>query len=119
MDAYPGLYDFTDIHRIPTLTALTQFFVDNHSGFHDLRAYLKGYALTGDVLATLRVPSHILFARDDPVIPARDLERIARPESLSVTVTEHGGHCGFVESYSLRNWAERQIAHLFEQAADG
>jgi predicted alpha/beta-fold hydrolase len=119
MGAYPSLYDFSDVGRIPTLTELTAFFVDNHSGFHDLRAYLKGYALTGDVLAPLRIPSHILFARDDPVIPARDLARIARPECLSLTVTEQGGHCGFVESYRLGNWAERQIARLFDQAGAG
>lgn len=119
MDAYPALYDFSHVERIPTLTELTAFFVDNHSGFHDLAAYLKGYALTGDVLAPLRVRSHILFAKDDPVIPSRDLERIARPDSLSLTVTEHGGHCGFVENYRLQNWAERQIARLFDQAATG
>lgn len=117
MGAYPALYDFADVGSIPTLTELTAFFVDNHSGFPDLRSYLKGYALTGDVLANLRVPSHILFARDDPVIPVRDLERIARPECLALTVTEHGGHCGFVESYRLNNWAERQIARLFARAA--
>jgi predicted alpha/beta-fold hydrolase len=119
MEAFPSLYDFSGATRIPTLTELTAYFVDKHSGFANLEAYLKGYALTGDVLAPLRVPSHILFARDDPVIPAQDLDRIARPDCLSLTVTERGGHCGFVENYRVQNWAERQIRRLFDRAAAG
>lgn len=115
-DAFPELYDFRHIRRYSTLTDLTAYFVEYHSGFASLEAYLRGYSLTEDVLAPLEVPSHIILARDDPVIPADDLARIARPPSLEVTVTEDGGHCGYLEDAKLTSWAERQIGRLFDSA---
>ena len=117
-EAFPDLYDFREIDECRSLTDLTAYFVEYYSGFPDLESYLKGYALTGDVLAPLEVPSRIISARDDPIIPARDLERIARPEALTVTLTEHGGHCGFMEAFRMGSWAEKQIGSLFDRAAD-
>ena len=53
----PNLYDFGDLRRFPTLTATTDFFATRYAGFADLDAYLSGYAITGDALRTLAVPS--------------------------------------------------------------
>lgn len=117
-ELFPELYDFDDIEAYRTLTDLTAYFVEYYSGFPDLRSYLKGYALTGDVLDPLEVPSRIISSRDDPMIPAEDIGKIARPRSLTVDLTEHGGHCGYLETFSMRSWAERQIADLFDKAGD-
>ncbi len=117
-EAFPDLYEFDDIDRIRTLTGLTAHFVDHYSGFPDLESYLRGYALTGNALEPLEVPSQIISARDDPIIPSADIERIARPESLTITLTEHGGHCGYMESFAAGTWAERQIASLFDKAGE-
>ena len=54
---------------------MTEILVERYSEFPDLDAYLNGYAIVGDALARLEVPSHILFSLDDPIIPARDLAR--------------------------------------------
>ncbi len=115
-EAFPELYDFSDIRRYSTLTDLTAYFVEYYSGFASLAAYLKGYSLTEEVLEPLEVPTHVILARDDPVIPASDLARIARPPCLDVTLTEGGGHCGYLESARLASWAERQIGNLFDSA---
>ncbi|MDH4030356.1 MAG: alpha/beta fold hydrolase [Chromatiales bacterium] len=116
--AFPDRYDFSHVGDIETITDLTAFFVEHYSGFPDLSAYLRGYALTGNALEALQVPCHIIAAQDDPVIPSHDMAKIARPSSLVVTMTERGGHCGYVEDYRLRSWAERQIGDLFDRAAD-
>ena len=115
---FPELYDFSSLHELQTLTAMTEFFVERYSGFPDLNTYLKGYALTGDVLAPLQVRSHLITSRDDPVIPSIDIERLARPSALKITVTERGGHCGFMESPRMISWAERQMAGIFDRAAE-
>jgi len=117
-EAFPDLYEFRDIDDFRSLTDLTAHFVEHYSGFPDLESYLKGYALTGAVLEPLAVPSIIISARDDPIIPAEDMARIARPQALTVTLTEHGGHCGYMETFGMRSWAERQIATLFDRAGD-
>ncbi len=46
----------------------------------------------------IRIPCHILFAQDDPIIDHRALENYSMPENVKVTVTNHGGHMGFIGS---------------------
>jgi predicted alpha/beta-fold hydrolase len=106
---FPDLYEFGDLRRFPTLTATTEFFVTRYTPFPDLDAYLSGYAITGDALAGLSIPTRLIAAADDPVIPIADLDDIARPAALAVDVLPHGGHCGFLESYRLRSWLDRAV----------
>ena len=114
--AFPHRYDFGALERFRTLTETTAFFVRRYTEFPDLESYLRGYAITGSILSGLTVPSSVLAARDDPVIPSKDLERIARSPALHVTLLPRGGHCGFVDSYSLRSWIDERI--LAELARD-
>ena len=113
---FPDLYDFSELARFTSLTAMTEHFVRHYSGFPDMTSYLDGYAITGDKLAGLEVPTHILFAEDDPVIPVADLDRLARTPSLTVTRTARGGHCGFMENLRMESWANRQIERIFAAA---
>ena len=106
---FPERYDFGNLTRFRTLTETTDFFVRRYTEFPDLETYLQGYAITGNVLSSLSVPTSLIAARDDPVIPARDLENLTSTDALEVTTTPHGGHCGFVESYSLRSWIDSRI----------
>ena len=74
--------------------------VEQFSEFPTLDAYLSGYAIIGERLAQLAVPSHILLSLDDPIIPASDLQHVARSAQLQVEAIPHGGHCGFMESFT-------------------
>ncbi|MGI9264053.1 MAG: YheT family hydrolase [Gammaproteobacteria bacterium] len=115
---FPARYDFSGLDELKTLTQITEAFVEEHAGYPDMHTYLKDYAITDHVMADLQVPSHIIFAADDPVIPVRDLRRLARSPALDITLTAHGGHCGFVEDLTLNNWVDRQIGYLFERALE-
>lgn len=106
---FPERYDFGDLGRLPTLTATTDFFVRRYTEYPDLDAYLRGYAITGPVLKDLDTPAEIIVAADDPVIPIRDLERLARSPALTIHVAARGGHCGFLENYRLASWVDRAI----------
>jgi predicted alpha/beta-fold hydrolase len=108
--AFPHLYQFGDLRRLPTLTATTRYFVEHHTPFDSLEAYLHGYAIVDEVLAGLEVPSKMILARDDPVIPIDDLGRVAQSRSLDISVATHGGHCGFLSGLGLGSWIDRQIA---------
>jgi predicted alpha/beta-fold hydrolase len=111
--AFPALYDFGDLRRFRTLTATTEFFVERYTAFANLAAYLNGYALTGEVLAGLDVPSWLLAARDDPVIPIADLAAVARGPALEISVAPYGGHCGFLADLGLRSWARDRVLAAF------
>jgi len=108
-ECFPDLYDFGDLRRFPTLTATTEFFVKRYTSFGDLDAYLSGYAVTGDALTGLRVPTRVIASADDPVIPVADLRDLATPPSLRVDVLPHGGHCAFLDSYRLRSWLDDAV----------
>jgi len=107
--AFPADYQFGDLRRFQTLEDMTAFFVTRYTEFPDLAAYLRGYAITGERLATLRVPAVMLLAEDDPVIPIRSLAEIARPAALRVDVSRHGGHCGFLADLRLYPWLDDYV----------
>ncbi len=117
--SFPHLYDFGDLRRFATLTATTDFFVRRYTSFADLDAYLLGYDITGSALSGLTVPARLIAAADDPVIPIDDLDDLAAPRALSVTVLTRGGHCGFLESYGLQSWLDRAVVAEIEHLAGG
>lgn len=112
--AWPDSYDFSDVGDMRGLREMTEKLVLRYSEFTSLESYLNGYAITGERLATLEVPSHILTSVDDPMIPVGGLARLARPAALTVTVTRYGGHCGFIEKLHDLTWVERRILGYLE-----
>ena len=109
---FPQRFDFTTILQQSSIRAMTQILVERHSEFADLDAYLNGYALTGDTLASLQLPAHILCALDDPIIPAVDLSALAPTSWLEINAVANGGHCGFVDRLGTESWADREVARL-------
>jgi uncharacterized protein len=113
---FPDHYHFGDLRQFRGLRDMTAHFVAGYSDYPDLASYLAGYAITGDALAGVTVPALLVAAADDPIIPARDLPRLARPASLRVVETRHGGHCGFLASVTAESWVDGQMARWFAAA---
>jgi len=109
---FPQRFDFGAILQQRSIKDMTRILVERYSEFADLDAYLNGYALTGDVLAALETPAHILCALDDPIIPARDLANLAQSPMLHVNAVAQGGHCGFMDRFGKESWADREAARL-------
>lgn len=111
-NAFPGVYDFTDIFRMTNLKEMTDILVQRHSEFSDIETYLDGYSIAGDRLANLDVECHALLAADDPIIPVGDAERLANSKHLNVSIVPHGGHCGFFDSLNSASWADRKVREI-------
>jgi uncharacterized protein len=111
---FPHLYSFGDLRRFSTLTETTDYFVRQYTEFGTLERYLNGYAIIGDELASLDVPSIIVATRDDPVIPVRDLEDVAQSPALQIALLPHGGHCGLLADYGLRSWLVARLDRLLQ-----
>jgi hypothetical protein len=114
--AWPTAYDLSDVIRLDNLTDMTDVLVRKYGGFPSLEQYLRGYAIVDDALASLEARTRIIAAADDPIIPAADLQRIAHPRSLEVTLTRFGGHCGFYEGGAGPTWIEREVLASFNAA---
>lgn len=108
--AWPGVFEFGDLLSSGDLRRMTHELVSRHSGYGDIAAYFDGYAITGERLAGLQVPSIIVAADDDPIIPSVDLARLARPPALRIVTTATGGHCGFFDRLSGPGWVDRFVA---------
>ncbi|MGD8339230.1 MAG: alpha/beta hydrolase, partial [Gammaproteobacteria bacterium] len=115
--AFPHLYQFGDLRRFRTLTETTRFFVERYTEFGSLDEYLSGYAVTGEALTGLEVPSRIILAADDPVIPIGDLDQVATSKALEVTLARRGGHCGFVDRAFGSTWIDREIVRDLDRSA--
>ena len=107
--AWPQLYDMSEALHLDTLTEMTEHLVRLFGDFASVSDYLRGYAVVGDALASLVHPTRIISAADDPIIPAADLARLARPAALEITCSSLGGHCGFFEGGSGSTWIEREV----------
>jgi hypothetical protein len=113
--AWPGIYDFGELLGDPSLTMMTGRMVRKYTDYPDLETYLRGYAITGDALAALEAPTQLITAADDPMILTHDLDRIARPESLRIMLTQRGGHCGFMDALAGPSWIDRAIVATLDQ----
>ena len=104
MAAFPARYDFSTLRSFSTLTEMTEYFVVNHTEYPTLYDYLNGYSLIHGRLAALEVDSRVLMAADDPIIPVAGLHALDSIPALQVEVTDHGGHCGFLQNWQLHSW---------------
>ncbi len=86
------------------MRGLTRALVLRHTGFDSLEAYFDGYSVAGDRLSTLRVPATVLAAADDPVIPVADFQALRLPPEVELDIAAYGGHCAFIEDWSLRSF---------------
>jgi predicted alpha/beta-fold hydrolase len=112
-EAWPDAYDLGAVLQLDNLTDMTDHLVRVYGGYASLPQYLSGYAVTGDALAPLAVRTSIISAADDPIIPASDLQRVARPGALDITLTRFGGHGGFQSGDRGPTWIERQVLAAF------
>jgi predicted alpha/beta-fold hydrolase len=117
-ECFPNKYNYEAWFAIPRMREKTRYFATRYYDYDTLDNYFAGYAIDGDRLAQLKVPSTILTAADDPVIPVGDTATLPDNPRLELLVTRFGGHCGFLKNWRLESWAEDFIAHQFLNGLD-
>ena len=112
---FPELGYGKELDRACRVEDLNDFFIPRFTAFNDRESYFSSYALTGDRLAGLRIPAHLIASADDPIIPARDLERIDSHPLLTIERLPGGGHCGFSRSLWDTGWAIERLEKIFSR----
>ena len=113
LEHFPELGYGNIMPGLRTLKDMNDYFVPNHTAYDDTTSYLLGYALIGDVLQQLKVPSQLITSMDDPMIHAKDLADLAEPEQLTIELTRYGGHCGYIENIKMDSWIDKRIIEIF------
>lgn len=104
---FPDLYDFAPIQEIRTVRGMTDWLIEHYGerfGLHDSDAYLDAYRVVPEALNALQVPTTVISAQDDFVIPVDDFHELPNHPLLSVQLYETGGHCGFVDGLPPRHY---------------
>jgi len=116
--AFPDLYGDEVWYDIKGLRERTHYLATRHAGFESADEYFEGYSIADNRLLPLQVPSTILTAADDPVVPVTDFEHLPENPCLELIVSKYGGHCGFLKNWKFESMAEDLIAERFLQAIE-
>lgn len=109
--AWPGRFDLRPMAAIRSVRQFDEAYTAPHHGFDGAADYYHR-AASLRVADRIRVPTLIVSAKDDPFIPPDQFDEPAVTGNAAITrvLTEHGGHCGFVEDLPGQDdgyWAER------------
>jgi predicted alpha/beta-fold hydrolase len=114
---FPGGFDLSRLDAIRTVREFDAVYTAPYFGFASAEDYYYRAAALR-VIDRIEVPALIITAQDDPFVPAasfRDPAIAANPH-VTLLVTEHGGHCGFLAERGGPGddgyWAERQIVEF-------
>ncbi len=110
---YPGRFELKAVMRARTLRQFDAAFTCPISGFRSVEDYYE-QASCGPHLNRIRVPTFILNALDDPLIPEHGAPRTLAEGSPAIRYvqTEHGGHVAFV--HRDKDWLGTQIFAWFD-----
>jgi predicted alpha/beta-fold hydrolase len=113
---FPNRYDSSLLKGIRSVEQFDNRYVAPHFGFADANDYYA-QASSRPLIGSIRVPTLIIHAKDDPFIPyepLRDPEIASNPYVL-LLATERGGHVAFVSANSgeERFWAECRLVDFF------
>jgi predicted alpha/beta-fold hydrolase len=116
--AFPGRFSLDPLKRIRTIREFDETYTAPHHGFLGASDYYHR-ASAMRVIAKISIPTLIITAADDPFVPPHPFRdpAVASNPHITVRITPHGGHCGFIEECDgLYDgyWAEREIVRFLE-----
>ena len=110
---FPELYDFSDVFALESIMEMTELMIERYSDYDSASDYFSHYAVLNDALIDNNVPTTIVTAKDDPIIPADDFYDLKLNSLADLIVHRYGGHNGFLESLSGRAWYEKKMLETF------
>ena len=120
--AFPGKWSTDALARIKSIRAFDEAYTAPHHRFRDAADYYYR-ASAMRVIDKIRIPTLIITAADDPFVPPGPFREpaVVGNRHITVMLTAHGGHCGFVEEprggYD-GYWAEREIIGFITRTTD-
>ncbi len=101
----PGLFRLEDLDLVNSIYEFDDRFTASSFGFGTADNYY-GTQSSNQYLARIRVPTLVIQAKDDPLIPFEAYRNPAFTENpyLQLVEVEHGGHLGFLAKTKPRFW---------------
>lgn len=112
----PGLFHLEDLYRVKTIYDFDHLFTARVFGFGTADNYY-GTQSSNQFLERIRVPTLLIQAKDNPLIPFEVYRHPAFSKNryLRLLAVEHGGHLGFVAKKKPRLWLDGVLLEWMEQ----
>jgi uncharacterized protein len=112
---FPGRFSLDGLARVGSVREFDDAVTAPYCDFRDADDYYaKSSSLS--LLRAIRVPSLLLAAQDDPMVPFRSFETPGAVENpnLILEAPQHGGHCAFISRQpgEDRFWVEARIVEF-------
>jgi len=103
--------------RIGTIRRFDSLFTAPDAGYRSAEAYYAD-ASAGPRLCSVRIPSFILSAANDPIVPVEMFDRFRahRPPRMRFYHPRRGGHVGYWQAGEPRFWAGQAILDFLDEA---
>ena len=112
---FPDVYNFSELYKLNTIMAVTEKMIEQYSDYNSASEYFKGYSILNNAIDDLSVPTTIVTAADDPIIPVGDFYELKLNQRTELIIHTHGGHNGFIDGFFLKSWYEQELADRFDE----
>ena len=110
---FPDRYNFSDLLESNSLMAMTCHLVEQHTEFSSVEDYFTRYTLDAKAFDDSAIPTDVILAADDPVIPVSGTEAFSSSQYFRLRIFKQGGHCGFIQNWRFESWLDQELIRLF------
>jgi predicted alpha/beta-fold hydrolase len=112
---FPGQFPLDGLDKVRTVREFDDVITAKFCGFLGADDYyFRASAIR--VAAAIRLPSVIITAQDDPMVPFESFDNrdLRSNANIEIIAPHHGGHCAFIasESGEDRFWVESRIVEI-------
>lgn len=113
--AFDPIFQSTDVDAVRTVFEFDDRITAPHFGFGDAPNYYATQSAQ-NFLPRIRIPTLLLAAQDDPLVPFAVYSQVATSENpfLTLLAPRHGGHVAFLHRSNPRFWADEAILSWVE-----
>ncbi len=113
----PGLFDLSGLDQVENIYDFDDRFTAQAFGFGSAANYYATQS-SNQFLDRIRVPTLLVQAKDDPLIPftVYDHPAFSTNPHLRLLAVEHGGHLGFISKTRPRFWLDQVLVNWVLEA---
>lgn len=115
----PELYTLEHLKNVRTIYDFDDYYTARMFGFGSADNYYRTQSAQ-QFLEKIRVPTLIVAAKDDPLVPFQVYENPAFKENpcLRLVAVDHGGHLGFIARRRPRFWLDGLVMEWLQETRD-
>jgi len=112
----PEIYTLEHLPKIKTINDFDEHYTARLFGFGTAANYFRTQS-SNQFLERIRIPTLMIQAKDDPLIPFSTYHHsaFAKNPHLTLVTPDHGGHLGFLSRQKPRFWLDETLLEWIER----